>query len=132
MGIEEARHQGLITKHSLGVGYDGAQFRGAIAIGDTVENLRAMDLQRESWGTVTVFLEPAAGEQEALDLAARDIGVSGARPVEPLPFLFGPMGACLVAALAGATRRGQRDRASVSWADASSSSVMAKPTCTIV
>lgn len=37
----------------------------------TVENLRAMDLQRESWGTVTVFLEPAAGEQQALDLAAR-------------------------------------------------------------
>lgn len=37
----------------------------------TVENLRNLDLQQENWGTVTVFLRPTAGEQQALDLAAQ-------------------------------------------------------------
>jgi cell division transport system permease protein len=37
----------------------------------TVENLRALDLQREQWGTITVFMQAAAGEQPALELAAR-------------------------------------------------------------
>jgi len=37
----------------------------------TVENLRAMDLQRENWGAITVFMQVAAGEQQALELAAR-------------------------------------------------------------
>jgi len=36
----------------------------------TVENLRALDLQHENWGTVTVFLKPTAGEEQALGLAA--------------------------------------------------------------
>jgi cell division transport system permease protein len=37
----------------------------------TVENLRALDLQHEDWGTITVFLQASAGEPQALELAAR-------------------------------------------------------------
>ena len=36
----------------------------------TVDNLRGLDLQRENWGTVTVFLQADAGAEEAMDLAA--------------------------------------------------------------
>ena len=36
----------------------------------TVDNLRGLDLQRENWGTVTVFLQADVGAEEAMDLAA--------------------------------------------------------------
>jgi len=37
----------------------------------TLENLRTLDLQSESWGTITVFLQPGAGDQTARTLAVR-------------------------------------------------------------
>jgi cell division transport system permease protein len=37
----------------------------------TVTNLHGLDLQQEDWGTVTVFMQPGVGEQQALELAAR-------------------------------------------------------------
>ena len=35
----------------------------------TVKNLRSLDLQHEQWGTITVFLQNEAGEEEALALS---------------------------------------------------------------
>ncbi len=37
----------------------------------TVANLHAVDLQQEDWGTLTVFLEPGVGDEQALELARR-------------------------------------------------------------
>jgi cell division transport system permease protein len=37
----------------------------------TLENLRGLDLQREEWGAITVFLQSGLDQQQALDLAAR-------------------------------------------------------------
>lgn len=37
----------------------------------TLDNLRGLDLQQEDWGTMTVFLRPEVGEEQALGLAAR-------------------------------------------------------------
>ena len=34
----------------------------------TVKNLRALDLQQEQWGTITVFLKAECGEEQALAL----------------------------------------------------------------
>ena len=51
----------------------------------TVDNIRAMDLQRENWGTVTVFLQPAADEQQALELSARIEQERGATVVPVTP-----------------------------------------------
>jgi cell division transport system permease protein len=35
----------------------------------TVKNLRALDLQQDQWGTITVFLRGDAGEEQAMSLA---------------------------------------------------------------
>lgn len=51
----------------------------------TVKNLRALDLQQDEWGTITVFLKSEAREQEALSLAGLinlDLGAD-AVPVSP-------------------------------------------------
>jgi len=37
----------------------------------SVKNLRALDLQQQDWGTITVFLQHETGENEALALAER-------------------------------------------------------------
>lgn len=37
----------------------------------TLDNLRELDLQREDWGTITVFLRPEVVDAQALALAAR-------------------------------------------------------------
>jgi cell division transport system permease protein len=37
----------------------------------SVKNLRALDLQQQDWGTITVFLQHEAGENDALALAER-------------------------------------------------------------
>jgi len=37
----------------------------------TLQNLRGLDLQQEDWGTISVFLRPEAGREEALALAAQ-------------------------------------------------------------
>jgi cell division transport system permease protein len=44
----------------------------------TVGNLRAVDLQQEDWGTVTVFLKESAGPDQAGDLAQRTASETGA------------------------------------------------------
>jgi cell division transport system permease protein len=44
-----------------------------------VKNLEALDLKRESWGSITVFLDLAAGEREALALAAEAGRLHGAQ-----------------------------------------------------
>jgi cell division transport system permease protein len=44
----------------------------------TVENLRAVDLQQEQWGTLTVFLQPGEGEDRALALEQRIRSETGA------------------------------------------------------
>jgi cell division transport system permease protein len=40
----------------------------------TVKNVRAVDLKQRDWGTLTVFLEPDLGRQDAESLAARIVG----------------------------------------------------------
>jgi cell division transport system permease protein len=44
-----------------------------------VKNLEALDLKRESWGSITVFLDLEDGEREALALAAEAEQLHGAR-----------------------------------------------------
>jgi len=44
----------------------------------TVSNLRAVDLRQEDWGTITVFLGPAAGHEQAEALAERTTAATGA------------------------------------------------------
>lgn len=45
----------------------------------TVKNLRALDLQQEHWGKLTVFLKPGAGEEQARALLEAIDGEPGAR-----------------------------------------------------
>ena len=49
----------------------------------TLENLRALDLEEENWGTITAFLRPEVSEEEALALAER-IGRETAAEVSPV------------------------------------------------
>ena len=39
----------------------------------SVKNLRALDLQQQDWGTITVFMAPGAGESETMALSDRVI-----------------------------------------------------------
>jgi cell division transport system permease protein len=45
----------------------------------TVKNLRALDIQQEQWGTITVFLNADIGEDQALSLQGLINQQSGAR-----------------------------------------------------
>lgn len=45
----------------------------------TVKNLRALDLQQEQWGNLTVFLKSEIGEEQALALLETINGEAGAR-----------------------------------------------------
>jgi len=56
-----------------------------LALHVVVKNLEALDLKRENWGSITVFLDLEAGETEALALAAEADRLHGAQvyPVSP-------------------------------------------------
>lgn len=51
----------------------------------TVENLRALDLQQEQWGNLTVFLKPGVGQEQVFELRDAIERESGARaePISP-------------------------------------------------
>ena len=73
---------GTLTSHRIGtlmtVMVLGIAMALPVGLYVTVKNLRALDLQQEQWGNLTVFLNPDIGEEQALALQQAINGESGA------------------------------------------------------